>query len=51
MHLTFAKNQQVFTSVRKILQPFGGVWITPDLVVTQKAGIGKMRQDPAASSR
>lgn len=51
MYLSFAEKQQVFTNVREILQTFGGVWITPDLIVTKKEDIEKMRQDPAASQQ
>jgi O-methyltransferase involved in polyketide biosynthesis len=51
MYLSFAEKQQVFANVREILQTFGGVWITPDLLVTKKEDIEKMRQDSAASQQ
>jgi O-methyltransferase involved in polyketide biosynthesis len=51
MYLSFAEKQQVLANVREILQTFGGVWITPDLLVTKKEDIEKMRQDSAASQQ
>ncbi len=41
MYLTFSEKQQVCANVRKILQTYGGIWITPDLVTkaaTEQAG-------------
>ncbi|WP_197985403.1 class I SAM-dependent methyltransferase [Leptolyngbya sp. Cla-17] len=35
-YLTLHEKQQVFANVRQMLQPYGGVWITPDLTTKQR---------------
>jgi len=34
-YLTFNQKQQVFANVRELLQVYGGVWITPDLITKE----------------
>jgi O-methyltransferase involved in polyketide biosynthesis len=37
MYLTQVEKQQVFANVREMLQMFGGMWITPDLITKDHA--------------